>query len=91
MLRTGTQTALTEQANSPYDGCQLFGRRVRSSNRGRSTREIHFTRNAFAPVAYGSKTFSPAQLKMSIYAKDSWQFSLPSKSLDISFGEPQNR
>ena len=28
------------------------------------------TRNAFAPVAYGSKTFSPTQLKMSIYAKE---------------------
>ena len=27
------------------------------------------TRKAFAPVAYGSQTFSPAQLKMSIYAK----------------------
>ena len=25
---------------------------------------------AFAPVAYGSKTFSPARLKMSIYAKE---------------------
>ena len=28
------------------------------------------TRKAFAPVAYGSKTFSPAQLKMSIYVKE---------------------
>ena len=28
------------------------------------------TRKAYAPVAYGSKTFSPTQLKMSIYAKD---------------------
>ena len=28
------------------------------------------TRKAFAPVAYGSKTISPAQLKMSIYAKE---------------------
>ena len=28
------------------------------------------TRKAFAPVAYGSKTFSPAQLEMSIYAKE---------------------
>ena len=28
------------------------------------------TRKAFAPVAYGSKTFSPAQMKMSIYAKE---------------------
>ena len=28
------------------------------------------TRKAFASVAYGSKTFSPAQLKMSIYAEE---------------------
>ena len=28
------------------------------------------TRKSFAPVAYGSKTFSPTQLKMSIYAKE---------------------
>ena len=28
------------------------------------------TRKAFAPVAYGSKTFIPAQLKMSIYAEE---------------------
>ena len=28
------------------------------------------TRKAYAPVAYGSKTFSPAQLKMSIYTKE---------------------
>ena len=28
------------------------------------------TRKAYAPVAYGSKTFSPVQLKMSIYAKE---------------------
>ena len=28
------------------------------------------TRKAFAPIAYGSKTFSPSQLKMSIYAKE---------------------
>ena len=28
------------------------------------------TRKTFAPVAYGSKTFSPTQLKMSIYAEE---------------------
>ena len=28
------------------------------------------TRKTFAPVPYGSKTFSPTQLKMSIYAKE---------------------
>ena len=27
-------------------------------------------RKSFAPVAYGSKTFTPAQIKMSIYAKE---------------------
>ena len=26
-------------------------------------------RKSYAPVAYGSKTFTPAQMKMSIYAK----------------------
>ena len=49
------------------------------------------TRKTFAPVAYGSKTFGPTQLKMSIYANNSRQYSLPSKNSDISFGEPQNR
>ena len=27
-------------------------------------------RKSYAPVAYGSKTFNPAQIKMSIYAKE---------------------
>ena len=27
-------------------------------------------RNSYAPVAYGSKTFTPAQIKMSINARD---------------------
>ena len=32
--------------------------------------EYTSTRKDFAPVAYGSKTFSPTQLKMSIYAQE---------------------
>ena len=28
------------------------------------------TRKTYAPIAYGSKTFSPSQIKMSIYAKE---------------------
>ena len=48
------------------------------------------TRKAFAAVAYGSKTFSPTQLKMSISRTDSWQFSLLSRISDIYFGEPRN-
>ena len=33
-------------------------------------RKITSTRKTYAPVAFGSKTFSPAQLKISIYAKE---------------------
>ena len=28
------------------------------------------TRKTYAPIAYGSKTYSPPQIKMSIYAKE---------------------
>ena len=28
------------------------------------------TRKIYAPIAYGSKTYSPSQIKMSIYAKE---------------------
>ena len=44
------------------------------------------TRKAYAPVAYGSKTFSPTQLKMSIYAKEFLAFSLLLNNLYTSFG-----
>ena len=32
--------------------------------------KITSTKKTYAPVALGSKTFSPSQLKMSVYAKD---------------------
>ena len=32
--------------------------------------KITSTRKTYAPIAFGSKTFSPTQLKMSIYAKE---------------------
>ena len=32
--------------------------------------KITFTKKTYAPVAIESKTFSPSQLKMSIYAKE---------------------
>ena len=32
--------------------------------------EYTSTRKTYAPIAYGSKTFSPSQMKMSIYAKE---------------------
>ena len=35
-----------------------------------SDRKIHSKKKTFAPVAFGSKVFSPSQLKMSIYCKE---------------------
>ena len=32
--------------------------------------KINSKRKTFAPIAFGSKIFSPAQLKMSIYSKE---------------------
>ena len=43
-------------------------------------------KEAFAPVAYGSKTFSPTELKINIYAL---LYSLHSKILDMCFTGPQ--
>ena len=47
-------------------------------------------KKSFAPVAYGSKTFTPAQIKMPIYAKEFLTF-LHSKNLGISSGVHRNR
>ena len=49
------------------------------------------TRKAFAHVAYGSKTFSRAQLKMSIYSKELLAIYFDLKNLDISLRGPRNR
>ena len=35
--------------------------------------KIQSKRKTYAAVAFGSKIYSPAQLKMSIYSKDFWQ------------------
>ena len=43
------------------------------------------TRKTFAPVAYGSKTFSPTQLKMSLYAKEFWAFFFAFKEFGYIF------
>ena len=49
------------------------------------------TKKAFAPVAYSSKTFSSAQLKMSIYAKKFLVIFFSFKKFNIYFGGPKNR
>ena len=50
--------------------------------------KIQSKRKAYAPVAFGSKVFSPAQLKMSTYSKEStWHF----LNLHTYCGKHQNR
>ena len=47
-------------------------------------------RKSYAPVAYGSKTFNPAQIKMSIYAKESFAIYFAFKeSGHIFWGAPK--
>ena len=48
-------------------------------------------RKTHAPVAFGSKIFSPAQLKMSIYQKNFWQFTWHSSNLHKSYGKQRNQ
>ena len=50
------------------------------------------TRKSYAPVAYGSKTYSPSQIKRFNYAKEFLAiFTWPSKNLDIYFGVPPDQ
>ena len=52
--------------------------------------KIQSKRKTYAPVALGSKIFSPAQLKMSLYSKKIWQFIWPFLNLH-TFCEKQQR
>ena len=48
------------------------------------------TRKTYAPVAYGSKTFTPSQIKMSIYAKEFLALYLAIKKFEhICCGTPK--
>ena len=49
--------------------------------------KITSPRITYAPVAFGSKTFTPLQLKMSIYAKKFLAKNWHLRNLDKEFGE----
>ena len=53
--------------NTAYDGRKLQSIWIRINDRQK--RLLLFKRKTFAPVAFGSRVFSPSQLKMSIYCK----------------------
>ena len=52
-------------------------------------RKILSKRKTFAPVAFGSRVFSPAQLKMSIYCKEFLAIYPPSLNTAIYYGKQQ--
>ena len=49
--------------------------------------KLHSRRKTYTPIAFGSKTFNPTQIKMSIYAKSFQQFILRFLNFDTSCGE----
>ena len=49
------------------------------------------TRKTYTPISYGSKTCTPSQIKMSIYAKELLAIYLAFKKMDIYFGLPPNQ
>ena len=53
--------------------------------------KITSLRKSYAPVAYGSKTFTHVEKKMSIYAKEFLAFTSHSKNSGISSGVRRNR
>ena len=72
MLLASITSTITWQTICPNDRRKLPSSWLRSVNRRRPKPKIHFnsTRKIYAPIAYGSKTCSPSQIKMSIYAKE---------------------
>ena len=48
-------------------------------------------RKTYAPVAYGSKAFTPAEIKMTISAKEFLRFTSPSKNVGLISGLRLNR
>ena len=60
---TGRQYVLMMDASFRASGYALM---IEEEN----DKKLNFKKKTFAPVAFGSKVFSPAQLKMSIYCKE---------------------
>ena len=61
---TGRQNVLMTDASFPASGYALM------IEEEKNDKKLNSKKKNFAPVAFGSKVFSPAQLKMSIYCKE---------------------
>ena len=76
---TGRQYVLMTDASFRASGyCLIIGEE--------NDKKHNSKKKTFAPVAFGSKVFSPAQLKMSIYCKEFWQPTTPSWNTAIFVG-----
>ena len=70
MSRKSTRTASAQQTNSLITDASFTAAGYAALIEDDLLVKYTSTRKVFAPVAYGSKTFCPAQTKMSTYAKD---------------------
>ena len=64
LLSVSSQTAIEGQANGPHDGRQLRSCWLRLMKEDDPNKKIQAKRKTYAPVAFGSKTFSPAQIQI---------------------------
>ena len=70
MLPAGITSATTRQTTGPHGRCKLSSSWLCSINRRRPEPKVHFNTQNLCSHRFGSKTFSPSQIKMSIYVKE---------------------
>ena len=80
----GKQLVHMTDASFPTDGYPVL-------IEGDPNQKYTSTRKTHAPIAYGAKTYTPSQIKTSIYVKNFQPFIGPSKNLGINFGVPPNQ
>ena len=71
MQPASPEATTTKSTASPNDRCQLHSSRVYALlTEDDPNQKYASVKNSYAPKAYGSKTITPSQLKMSIFAKE---------------------
>ena len=70
MLRSGPTTTYPKLANRTMTDASFGAAGYAVLMEDDGSQKFTSLRKSYAPVAYGSKTFTPAQIKMSIYAKE---------------------
>ena len=70
MQSTGIKTTVTEYPAGPNDRGSFTTAGYAILTEVGPNQKFTSVRKSYAPIAYGSKTFTPLQMKKSIYAKE---------------------